>query len=368
MVNRKEMIEKKKRVRELMSKLNLDAILLRKQCNFSWLTCGGLNHVSIATEMGAASLLITRDEEYVICNNIEATRIEKEEKIPEQGYKIKSFDWYNDQEEKIISEISKGGKVGCDASFPGTIDISTDLNPLRYSLTPWEIERYKELGYLTSKAIEEVAATVEPGDKECTIIGRLSEKLWENRIDYITTFCAADERIANFRHPLATEKEIKKRAMLCVNARKWGLIISLTRFVQLGKVPADLLDLYKANVYVDCILMANTIPGNKVVDAFRKGLEAYAEMGYPDEYKLHHQGGSIGYVGRDYKVNFESREIVQENQAFTWNPSITGSKSEDTMLATSKGPLLLSKPVSFPILEMEAGGFTFQRPGILEKK
>lgn len=368
MVDYHEVIEKKNRIRNLMAKLNLDAILLRKQCNFSWLTCGGVNYVSIATEIGAASLLITPNKTYVICNNIEAKRIEKEEKLSEQGYKIKSFKWYEDREGKIVDEITKGGKVGCDCEFSGTKNISKDLNPLRYSLTLWEVERYKEVGYLTSKAIEETAETIKPGNKECEIIGRLAERLWSNRLDYITTFCAADERISNFRHPIATEKKIKKRVMLCVNARKWGLIVSLTRFVQFGKVTEELRKKYEDNVYIDCVLMANTKPGEPVVEAFKKGLEAYKEMGCPEEYQLHHQGGAIGYTGRDYKVNFQTTEIVQKNQGFAWNPSITGSKSEDTMLATSDGPLLLSKPIIFPQLKTKIGGdYIFIRPDILEK-
>jgi Xaa-Pro dipeptidase len=367
MVNYSEVNEKKNRIRNLMDKLNLDAILLRKQWNFSWLTCGGINYVSIATEMGSAPLLITADEEYVICNNIEAKRMEQEEKLLDQNYKIKSFQWYDDYEEKIINEIVKGGKIGSDGSFPGTIDISKDLNPLRYSLSPWEVERYKEVGYLSSKAIEETAQTIKSGDKECEIVGRLAERLWSNRLDYITTFCAADERISNFRHPIATEKKIKKRAMLCVNARKWGLIVSLTRFVQFGKIPDELRKKYNANVYIDCVLMANTIPGKPAVEAFKKGIEAYKEMGYPEEYQLHHQGGAIGYTGRDYKVNFQTTEIVRENQGFSWNPSITGTKSEDVMLATSNGPILLSKPIIFPHLEIKGGDYIFIRPDILEK-
>jgi Xaa-Pro aminopeptidase len=350
-----------------MEQLKLDGILLRKQCNFSWLTAGGLNLVGIATEMGVSSLLITPEKEYVICNNIESPRMEQEEKLVEQGYEIRSFKWYNDQERQIIEELTKGGKVGCDAAFPGTEDISKQFNPLRYSLTPWEVERYKEVGFLTSKAIEETAKTIEPGNKECEIIGRLAEHLWANRLDFITTFCAADERISNFRHPIATEETIKNRAMLCVNARKWGLIISLTRFVQFGKVPEELQKKYDANVYIDCVMMANTFPGRPAVEAFNKGIEAYRTTGYTEEYQLHHQGGSIGYAGRDYKVNFNSTEIVQENQGFAWNPSITGTKSEDTMLATSEGPLLLSKPVIFPELTLEVGGYTFTRPAILEK-
>ena len=229
------------------------------------------------------------------------------------------------------------------------------------------MERYKEVGLLASNAVEKTAKTIEPGDKECEVIGRLAERLWGNRVDFIATFCAADERIAHFRHPIATEKKVEKRAMLGVNARKWGLIVTLTRFIQFGKVPPELMKQYEDNVYIDCVLMANTIPGKPAIEVLKKGIEAYKERGYPDEYQLHHQGGATGYVGRDYRVNFNTPDIVQENQAFCWNPSIAGTKSEDTMLATSKGPVLLSKPVHFPVLEMEVGGYTFHRPKILEK-
>ena len=171
MVQHEEVQGKKAKVRQLLEKLALDGILLRKQCNFSWLTAGGLNLVGIATEMGVASLLITPDKEYVLCNNIEAPRIEQEEQLPEQGYEVRSYPWHDDQEQQLVKELTKNGRVGCDSPFPGTQDIVKEFNPLRYSLTPWEVERYKEVGFLTSKAIEETAQTIQPGDKECEIIG-----------------------------------------------------------------------------------------------------------------------------------------------------------------------------------------------------
>ena len=94
MIHRGEIIEKKRRVRDLMTRLDLDGVLLRRQCNFSWLTGGHLNLVGIATEMGAAPLLLTPENEYVICNNIEAPRIEKEEGILEQGYELRTYKWF----------------------------------------------------------------------------------------------------------------------------------------------------------------------------------------------------------------------------------------------------------------------------------
>jgi Xaa-Pro aminopeptidase len=350
-----------------MSRLKFDAVLIRKQCNFSWLTGGRLNLVGIATEMGAAALLLTLHKDYVICNNIEGPRIEKEEKIPEQGYEPVTFKWFEDQERQLIEKIVGKGRLGSDSGFPGAEDVSSHINQLRYSLTPWEVERYKKLGRIASRAVEETVLTIKPGDKECEIIGRLAQRLWAERVDFVTTFCAADERIADFRHPIATEKKIKKRAMLGVNARKWGLILTLTRFVQFGRMPAALLKQYEDNVYVECVLMAHTMPGAPVRDVLQKGIEAYRERGYPEEYQMHHQGGATGYTGRDYRVNFKTPDIVQKNQAFCWNPSIAGTKSEDTMLATSGGPVLLSNPVRFPVLKIKAGGFSFKRPAILQK-
>jgi hypothetical protein len=83
-----------------------------------------------------APLLLTPEKEYVICNNIEPPRIEKEEGILEQGYELRTCKWFEEREKELIEELTNGGRVGCDASYPGTEDIAGHINPLRYSLTP----------------------------------------------------------------------------------------------------------------------------------------------------------------------------------------------------------------------------------------
>ena len=375
-----EIVEKKRRVRVLLEALGLDAIYLKKSANFSWVTGGGYNIVGMATEIGVAGALITKKHEYIVCSNIEALRMEREERLIEEGYEIVTFPWNEDQEAAIVHSLAAGapgtgkpgsgtlrtGILGADHAFPDAIDISAKLNPIRYSLTSWEVERYRKQALDTARIAEETALTIQPGDTEMEVVGRLSERLWKAGMDFIIAFCAADERISLYRHPIATDKKIGKRAMISVNSRKRGLIVSITRFIQFGKLPAELGKLYEDNVYVDTAMMAATIPGRPAVEVYAAALRAYAEKGYPDEYKLHHQGGSIGYFGRDYKITARTKEIIQENQAFTWNPSITGMKSEDTMLATSRGPIVLSEPVIFPELRMERDGYVFRRPGIME--
>ncbi|MBM4306993.1 MAG: M24 family metallopeptidase, partial [Deltaproteobacteria bacterium] len=162
--------------------------------------------------------------------------------------------------------------------------------------------------------------------------------------------------------------KIQKLLMISVNARKWGLIVSLTRFVHFGKIPRELKKKYEANVFIDCTMMAHTQPGTPAKEIFQKGIEAYRGKGYPEEWKCHHQGGSIGYTGRDYRANSNTPDIIQENQAFTWNPSLTGTKSEDTILATLNGPEMITRPVIYPTLSMKVAGVSFKRPAILVKE
>jgi len=362
-----EIQEKERRVREFLKARDLQALLLKRQANFSWMTGGGLNLVGTATELGNASLLITEKGKFVITNNIEAPRMVEEERLEEQGYQIRSFPWYEEREPALVREIVGRGAVGCDWPFPDSQMVAGEVARLRYSLTAEEVVRYRWLGARVSAALEQTMIGVERGEKESAVIGRLCRELWKDRIDTMGMMGAADERISRFRHCIPTEKKVEKFLMVSVNARKGGLIVCLTRFVHFGKVPQELREKYEANVFIDCAFMAASRPGVPAREVLRKGIEAYGAKGYPEEWKLHHQGGAIGYSPRDYRVNFETPDIIQENQAFTWNPSITGTKSEDTILATPRDMELITKPVFYPALSCEAEGSTFVRPNILEK-
>ena len=363
-----EIKEKERRVREFLRSKGLKALLLKRQANFSWMTGGGLNLVGITTEVGATSLLITENSKFVISNNIEAPRMIQEEGLEKQGFILKIFPWHEDQEVSILKELIGDGPVGCDVPFPNTLMLAEEIARLRYSLTPEEQERYRWLGERVSSALEKILMETRSGEKESEVVGRLCRELWTDRIDPVTLMSAADDRIFKFRHPIPTERKIERYLMVSVIARKWGLVVSLTRFVYFGKLPEELRKKYEANVFIDCMFMAHTRPGVLAREVFQKGIDAYQEKGYPDEWRLHHQGGSIGYTGRDYRVNFKSTDIIQENQAFTWNPSITGTKSEDTILATAKGPVMITRPILYPTFRIEVENITFIRPAILEKE
>lgn len=368
-MDRKEEIRvKEQRVRELMKLLGLDGIVFKKQSNYSWFTGGGINMVPVCTEMGFSTILVTDKEKYVIANRIEAARNMEEENLGNLGFNLLEYEWFESKEDELIKKIVPTMNVGCDVSVYSLKNIEPQIKEIRYSLLPSEIERYLWLGEKTSEAIESVLVEfVKPGQTEAEITGELARRLWKHRIDPVGYQTAADIRAYKYRHPIPTEKKLEKSLMLCVMTRKWGLIATITRMLNFGEASEKFRKQFRDNVFIECAMIAATLPGEKTGKIFNRSRDLYEELGYHDEWKLHHQGGAMGYDARDYICSSESEEVVQENQCFCWNPSISGSKSEDAIIAMKNGFEFVTKPVIFPELKIEVDGITFKRPGLLEK-
>ena len=367
MYNSKEYSVKLGRLRDMMEKENLTACYLKRQDNFSWLTGGRINYLSIG-ELGNCGLLVTKDHVYGITNNIESQRMIDEEQLPEYGIIMKYDIWNHESYEgDTIGELAGGGEVGCDFPCAAGRNIAGKIQPLRFSLTPEEIEKYKVGGRLVSLAVEETAAAIRPGDMELDIVGKLYHLCRKTGLDVVSAFCTSDERIYNYRHAIPTTKLIRERVQFGGNMRYMGLTICLTRYVNLVPVSEELKKQYIDNVKIDCTYIHNSKPGNSYQIPLRAGQKLYDELGYQGEFDKHHQGGPIGYAPRDYRLGFGHDGIIQENQAFCWNPSITGTKSEDTVIYTKDGPLFVTYPILYPSIQVEVDGTPYTRAYILEK-
>lgn len=366
MTRTEEILLKEKRLIDLMEAQNLKGILIKKQANFTWLTGGGLNLVGIATEMGVTSLLVTKEGRYVLANKIEAARMMDEEGLKDLGFELLEYEWYVDRETELIQKVVGDlSQVGADVGFGQCRNVDGEIKKLRYSLTENEIERYLFLGEKLSESLEKVMLGIRPGDKECEIAGRIGAELWKYRIDPTGFMVAADDRIYSYRHPIPTERMIKRLVMVSVNARYKGLITTVTRMLHFGKPEAKLLKQFQDNLEIDCRMTEATKPGVPAKVPFEIGLETYRKLGYQDEWQLHHQGGAMGYYARDIKVTSETKDLIVENQAYCWNPSISGTKTEDGIIATVNGPLFITKPIIYPKVELEVNGVTLIKPGLL---
>jgi antitoxin VapB len=171
-------------------------------------------------------------------------------------------------------------------------------------------------------------AAVRPGVTEDDAVAELLRLLPGVRTPVV--LAAADARIAGYRHPLPGATPIRTRVMLVLVAERWGLHVALTRIRELEAPSAELARRIEGVAAVQTAMHAATRPGATLGDVFAAARAAYADVGFPDEWRDHHQGGPIGYQARERIALPDDPTIIEPGMAFAWNPSIAGAKREDT--------------------------------------
>ena len=359
---------KLKIIRDFIRAKDLDGVLLRKRRSFAWLTNGQANYIFTSTELGVADLLIFEDKIYCITTKMEYARI-KEEELTNLEIEWITPEWYEGHQESI-DKLCQGKKIGTDVCpdsilLRAGIDMSKDLAELSYALSLEEIERYRWLSQNVARALEDTCRQIKPGMSEYEIQALLTAKVVCLGIQAPVLLVATDQRIYKYRHPIPTEKKLEKYAMLVLCGEKWGLVTSATRFVHFGPISEELQQNKRKLMEIDLAFNLATWPGVPIKDVFRQGIEMYRKMGYEEDWRSLHQGGPTGYASREFLANFDCEGLVQDHQAFAWNPSLKGIKSEDTILATRNGPEFLTHTGEWDYMRIERNGQILLRPDIL---
>jgi len=362
---RQERAEKLTRLRALMEETKVEAIWLRRISSFAWLTAGAADHVGIADEHGIASLLVTPDKVTLLTNNIESPRLQAEEGLAGAELDWQVFPWHEPLDPLAL--LPSGARVGADEPYPGTLNLVGPISALRSRLLPPETDRMRELGRRCGAAMTAAISQVAPGTTELQIAGLLACECYAQGVIPVLTLVGADERVFEYRHPIPTDKTLSRYAMLALGGRRHGLVASLTRFVHFGPLPKEVRQRSEAVAKVDATLIAHTRPGAHLADIFRAGVEAYSAVGYRKEWHHHHQGGTAGYEAREEKARPASASVVYEEQAYAWNPSIAGTKSEDTIIVGPAGNEVATVTPGLPVLTMRIEQQNIMRPAIWEK-
>jgi antitoxin VapB len=327
------------RLLELLDRHGLDAIILRRPANFAWYTGGADSRVDHVAPDGVADLVVTRDGEAVVTSTIEAPRF-RSEQTPELD--VLEYAWERGPEQ-MLRVVTGAGLVGADVDLPGARGLTREIATLRRTLDPDAIEQLREVGRDTSEALAEAAAAVAPGVSELELAAEIAAACRRRGLSSPVLLAAADGRIAAHRHALPFGATIERRAMLVVSAERGGLYANLTRFVELDEPePALARRLAAVDEILQRMREEATLPGTTLADAFAACAGFYRDAGFPDEIRLHHQGGLTGYASRELIATPTTDHVIAAGQAFAWNPSITGAKAEETFVLTESGPELVA--------------------------
>ncbi|HUW60972.1 MAG TPA: M24 family metallopeptidase [Candidatus Bathyarchaeia archaeon] len=358
-----------------------DGVLLSRVDNFATATGGKRNYVYIMGDIGVCSLFVTAaGDVYYVGTNIEEARV-LEEELAGLGCKSRRFLWFETNAAEVVRREFRGNFVSDDGSLGK--NVHDEMAYVRSLLTPDELEKYRRLGTLAAEAMTAAVGSVEPGMPEWDIAARLVAEGTKRRCLVPVSLIAADERIAKYRHPIPTEQPLLRAdtserpvhgyVMIVGCFWKEGLVASITRFRQVGDIPASIHDAYARVAGVDALMQEASEPGKTLGDVFSACQEAYARLGFPaNEWHNHHQGGTAGYAGRTCKAtpgepfpilekgwSERVKEIsgvsVEFGQAFAWNPSAVGVKSEDTFILMPDGRKeIVTTTPTLPRVDLEA--------------
>jgi antitoxin VapB len=358
-----ELDAKHEKLVEFMRARKLTGVLMRRNENVAWITGGAVElRVLTPSETGVASILVTAEgKRYYFTTENEAPRLHDEE-FGALDFEPVLFPWYADDTLGAAARLA-GGLLGSDT--PGSGLTLVNLFPLRASLSESEIARYRWLGAETTAATVESLYQVEPGLSEYDLEALTAANLLKRGILPSVSLYAVDERIYKYKHAVARGKRLKQYGMLNLCSRKWGLAISITRFVHFGPLPAELEARFKSAAQVNAALLDATRVGASSSELFKVAQSAYAAEGFPGEEKFHHQGGPTGYGEREWVATPNGTEVVVNNQAFAWNPSIRGGKAEDTVLLRDGKIEWLTATEELPVIEATAQGKVYPAAGVL---
>jgi Xaa-Pro dipeptidase len=360
-----ELDAKHEQLVEWLKAQGLAGILIRRNENVAWVT-GGAVELRVLTpgETGVASLLVTTaGKRYYFTTENEAPRLQDEE-FGALDFEPVLFPWWADDTAAAASKLA-GGALGSDTPSVGTL---VNLAPLRASLSESEIARYRWLGAETAAATVEALNEVEPGLSEYDLEAITASGLLRRGILPSVALYAVDERIFKYKHAVPRGKRLKQYGMLNLCSRKWGLAISITRFIYFGELPSELADRFDAAAHVNAALLNATREGATSAELFEAAQAAYAAQGFAGEERFHHQGGSTGYGEREWVATPAGTEVVVDHQAFAWNPSIRGGKVEDTVILHDGVIENLTSTPELPVLtDAIVDGSTYAAAGVLVK-
>ena len=359
-----ELAEKKTRLQKLMEEKNLDAVVISRHENIAWATGGLVDiRVGLLRETGVASLLLTKQGKgYYLTTNNEAPRLAAEE-FSQLDYEPVVQSWYANDVPAAIAKIVGAGKVAADAPLGALAQVS--LQPVRMELTANEVERYRWLGRHTADAATEIVRGLRPGMSESAMQMSLAQALMSRGIMPSVYLTAVDDRVRSYRHAVPRAGVLERYGMVNFCSRKWGLAISMTRFVYFGAMPAELADKFAAVALVNAKLLDATRVGRSADELFGVARDAYAVAGFAGEETMHHQGGATGYAEREWVARPGGGEVVLNHQAFAWNPSLQGAKAEDTVIVRDGRIELLTETADLPVVDTEYNGAIYRSAGVL---
>jgi Xaa-Pro dipeptidase len=339
----------------------------------AWATGGVAPPVDRTASVDLVWAVFTPATAALVTTNVEAARIRAEYDPASHGFtELVEVPWYSpDGFAVAAAELAAAapGQLASDGHPAFGLDVCDELISLRLALCDEEIEDLADLGHDATHALQSALAGWRPGERDLDVQARCAALIEASGADAPVLIVGGDDRLADYRHPMAAGAPVERLVMAVVVARRHGLHVALTRFASNGPVGEEYTALRERTLAIEDAVLAASVPGSTYGDALTALAAAYDAADAINGWNGHYQGGPIGFAQREFEIapgQTDSRwhaEPIEAGHAIAWNPSLPGgAKAEDTYVVKADGTVRrLTDAPGWPVEESDN-----QRPAILE--
>jgi Xaa-Pro dipeptidase len=222
------------------------------------------------------------------------------------------------------------------------------LEHTRSIKTPGEIERYREAGLATERAILEAYQGAKIGDTERAVLGAIKDNVaLYGATDIDFAILAAGDHCYQ-AHPAARERPLERGDLIRVDfGGLWnGYGSDVARMAVVGEATDAQMEMYRVHWQVQRKAIEFMRPGVRACDVYECCRETYAESGV--EYPGPHAGHGFGFAGHEIPMlQPYNQQELRPNMLICIEPVVLiqglgGFQVEDLVLITEDGSKILT--------------------------
>jgi Xaa-Pro dipeptidase len=326
-------------------------LLLTTPGSVNWITGGLSDPVDITSPADPVWVVETSNARALITSEIEAPRLRGDFDLDALGWDLIAVPWY-EANEPLVAACRFAGRSARDfiSDREGIgASVVNDIVRARMVLTQPEQDELRELGSLAAFALESSIDRWRPGaTTDFEIAAFVSAALERHGAKAVCLIVGGDNRLREYRHPIAIGESLGGAVMAVVVARRGGLNVAATRTAVTSEND-PILSLTNEVELVHQEVLRATVPGSTWGDATEALAKGYENIGQPGAWREHFQGGPIAYEQREFELAPGQDDSpywdspCESGMAVAWNPSLRGgAKIEETYLLGTDGPTLVT--------------------------
>lgn len=351
------------RIRAYLEEQNYSGLLLLRQDNFAWLTDGGTNRVIIPSAEGAAALVVTQNDVFLVARAVDGMRIMEEELVKLFAEYVPVY-WDGESvldKSLLLAGPKPAADIQCTASY-----VLEDIYDLHYPLLDNDIAALNEAGQLCDSVLSEISKIITPETLEIHVEAMLLNAFARQSAACDVIFVGGQSRVFRYRHPLPTRTPIGRHVLITPSVRVKGVHCNIARTVYFGdKLPQEILEAHDTVCAASATSTSMSIEGTSYHDIFCAYRKTLKKRGFAGQWKQHYPGGRTGYMVCQPHFSLNPDRRIGSREAYEWFATVPGAKAAELIVKDGEHVYNASASGRWPMQIYSENGMNVILPNIM---